>query len=78
VFVSRARSKSNGRNRVDRRDEELEKLRMENERQSMLVDSFGAEVSRLRVENLELRSLLDEKKKEFQPLTWEQRGIPVL
>jgi hypothetical protein len=70
---------------VDRRDEELEKLsenieilRMENERQSMLVDSFGAEVSRLRVENLELRSLLDEKKKEFQPLTWEQRGIPVL
>jgi hypothetical protein len=78
VFVSRARSKLNGRNRVDRRDEELEKLRMENERQSMLVDSFGAEVSRLRVENLELRSLLDEKKKEFQPLTWEQRGIPVL
>lgn len=63
---------------MDRRDEELEKLRMENERQSMLVDSFGAEVSRLRVENLELRSLLDEKKKEFQPLTWEQRGIPVL
>jgi len=70
---------------VDRRDEELEKLsenieilRMENERQSMLVDSFGAEVSRLRVENLELRSLLDEKKKEFQPLTWEQRGVPVL
>jgi len=70
---------------VDRRDEELEKLsenieilRKENERQSMLVDSFGAEVSRLRVENLELRSLLDEKKKEFQPLTWEQRGVPVL
>lgn len=70
---------------MDRRDEELEKLsenieilRMENERQSMLVDSFGAEVSRLRVENLELRSLLDEKKKEFQPLTWEQRGVPVL
>jgi len=70
---------------VDRRDEELEKLsenieilRMENERQSILVDSFGAEVSRLRVENLELRSLLDEKKKEFQPLTWEQRGVPVL
>lgn len=70
---------------MDRRDEELEKLsenieilRMENERQSILVDSFGAEVSRLRVENLELRSLLDEKKKEFQPLTWEQRGVPVL
>ena len=70
---------------MDRRDEELEKLsenieilRMENERQSILVDSFGAEVSRLRVENLELRSLLDEKKKDFQPLTWEQRGVPVL
>ena len=37
-----------------------------------------AEVERLKEENAELRSLLEQKKKEFQPLTWEQRGVPVL
>ena len=37
-----------------------------------------AEVEKLREENVELRSLIEERKKEFQPLTWEQRGVPVL
>ncbi len=37
-----------------------------------------AEVERLKEENVELRSLIEERKKEFQPLTWEQRGVPVL
>ena len=36
------------------------------------------EIERLQDENAELRSLLEQKKKEFQPLTWEQRGVPVL
>lgn len=36
------------------------------------------EIERLKDENAELRSLLEQKKKEFQPLTWEQRGVPVL
>ena len=42
------------------------------------IDEMQAEIERLKAENVELRSLLDEKKKEFQPLTWEQRGVPVL
>lgn len=42
------------------------------------LDEMHAEIERLKAENAELRSLIDEKKKEFQPLTWEQRGVPVL
>lgn len=42
------------------------------------IDDMHAEIERLKAENAELRSLIDEKKKEFQPLTWEQRGVPVL
>jgi hypothetical protein len=36
------------------------------------------EIERLKDENAELRSLLEEKREEFQPLTWKQRGVPVL
>ena len=42
------------------------------------IDEMHVEIERLKAENAELRSLIDEKKKEFQPLTWEQRGVPVL
>ena len=42
------------------------------------INAMHAEIERLRAENAELRALLDEKKDEFQPLTWEQRGVPVL
>ena len=42
------------------------------------LDEMHTEIERLRAENAELRSLIEEKKKEFQPLTWEQRGVPVL
>ena len=62
---------------VEKLSEEIKILRMDNERQRTLVDSFGAEVQRLRAENAELRGLY-ENEKEFRPLTWEQRGVPVL
>jgi|GEM_PF-6210772 uncharacterized coiled-coil DUF342 family protein len=42
------------------------------------IDEMQAEIERLKAENVELRSLIEERKKEFQPLTWEQRGVPVL
>jgi cell shape-determining protein MreC len=42
------------------------------------INELSALIEYLKAENVELRSLLDEKKKEFQPLTWEQRGVPVL
>ena len=42
------------------------------------IDEMHAELERLKAENVELRSLIEERKKEFQPLTWEQRGVPVL
>jgi uncharacterized coiled-coil DUF342 family protein len=42
------------------------------------IDEMQTEIERLKAENVELRSLIEERKKEFQPLTWEQRGVPVL
>ena len=42
------------------------------------INDLSSEIERLKAENAELRSLIDEKKKEFQPRTWEQRGVPVL
>ena len=42
------------------------------------INDLSSEIERLKAENAELRSLIHEEKKEFQPLTWEQRGVPVL
>jgi len=42
------------------------------------LDEMHAEIERLRAENAELRALIEETRKEFQPLTWKQRGVPVL
>ncbi len=42
------------------------------------IDEMHAEIERLKAENAELRALIEKNKKEFQPLTWEQRGVPVL
>jgi predicted RNase H-like nuclease (RuvC/YqgF family) len=42
------------------------------------IDELHVEIERLSSENAELRSLIEKKKDEFQPLTWEQRGVPVL
>jgi len=59
---------------VDKRDiftfDEVEKLSEE-------IEKLSEEIQRLRAENAELRGLY-ENKKEFRPLTWEQRGVPVL
>ena len=43
------------------------------------INELSALIEHLKAENVELRSLIERKKKdEFQPLTWEQRGVPVL
>ena len=42
------------------------------------INELSALIERLKEENAELRSLIGKKKEEFQPLTWEQRGVPVL
>ncbi len=42
------------------------------------INELSALIEHLKAENVELRSLIERKKDEFQPLTWEQRGVPVL